>query len=110
MTGDDWASYHLAFLHIFRPIKIERTTASLSYPQMNFQELVEEIKKLQDFDSNVEKIQELFRAYESKPEEWAKYTFVEKGCYTRNLVYGTKDFNLMVLCWDASTTRYGSLT
>jgi hypothetical protein len=110
MTGDDWALNHLPSLHIFRPIKIERTTTLLSYPQMNFQELVEEIKKLQDFNSNVEKIQELFRAYESKPEEWAKYLFVEKGCYTRNLVYGTKDFNLMVLCWDANTTRSVQLT
>jgi cysteine dioxygenase len=71
---------------------------------LDFKELVEEIKKLQDFNSNVETIKALFARYKSDPKEWEKYFFVEKGCYTRNLVYGTKDFNLMILCWDSKAT------
>ncbi|XP_060786791.1 cysteine dioxygenase type 1 isoform X1 [Neoarius graeffei] len=49
---------------------------------------------------NVEEVQSIMEAYESKPQEWKKFAKFDQYRYTRNLVNeGNGKFNLMILCW-----------
>ncbi|KAJ8401624.1 hypothetical protein AAFF_G00379410 [Aldrovandia affinis] len=49
---------------------------------------------------NVEEVQNIMEAYESKPQEWAKFAKFDQFRYTRNLVdVGNGKYNLMILCW-----------
>lgn len=49
---------------------------------------------------NVEEVQEIMEAYESKPQDWRKFAQFDQYRYTRNLVdEGNGKFNLMLLCW-----------
>ncbi|KAM4576711.1 cysteine dioxygenase type 1 [Odontesthes bonariensis] len=64
-------------------------------------ELIEILHKIFESDNiNVEEVQNIMEAYESKPHEWEKFAKFDPFRYTRNLVdLGNGKFNLMILCW-----------
>jgi len=55
-------------------------------------------------DVDTEEVKQLLGAYSSQHNEadWKQYCFPNDIHYTRNLVFGNEQFELMVLCWRAS--------
>ncbi|XP_077093792.1 cysteine dioxygenase type 1 [Siphateles boraxobius] len=64
-------------------------------------DLIKTLHEIFESDSvNVEEVQSIMEAYESKPQEWMKFAKFDQYRYTRNLVdEGNGKFNLMILCW-----------
>ncbi|XP_065126394.1 cysteine dioxygenase type 1 [Paramisgurnus dabryanus] len=64
-------------------------------------DLIKTLHKIFESDSiNVDEVQSIMEAYESKPQEWMKFAKFDQYRYTRNLVdEGNDKFNLMILCW-----------
>uniref|UniRef100_A0AAR2LU72 Cysteine dioxygenase n=1 Tax=Pygocentrus nattereri TaxID=42514 RepID=A0AAR2LU72_PYGNA len=64
-------------------------------------DLIKVLHKIFESDTiNIEEVQNIVEAYESKPQEWMKFAKFDQYRYTRNLVdEGNGKFNLMILCW-----------
>ncbi|XP_029296492.1 cysteine dioxygenase type 1 [Cottoperca gobio] len=64
-------------------------------------DLIKILHKIFESDNiNVDEVQDIMEAYQSNPQDWAKFAKPDKYRYTRNLVDdGNGKFNLMILCW-----------
>ncbi|KAG8179839.1 hypothetical protein JTE90_020822 [Oedothorax gibbosus] len=83
-----------------RDVEIEKRM--LAVPKVDtLEDLVRELRSAFDTDRvNVERVQDLMRAYKSNPREWIKYAKFDRHRYTRNLVdEGNGKYNLMLLAW-----------
>lgn len=57
---------------------------------------------------DVQRIQSIMEAYDSNEKDWESFAMFDECKYTRNLIDdGNGKFNLMLLCWGESQSRYG---
>ena len=67
-------------------------------------DLIDQLSIFSKKNFPVPEVSKYFKSYNFKKEDCDKYTFFEDNCYTRNLVYRNKDFEILVLCWAKGQT------
>lgn len=83
-------------------VKEKRKKHSLyrNRPRIKIEDFVRLLKELPEESFQTQTMAEFLRKNMVDLNSLLPFMFFEKGCYTRNLIYSTDQFELLLICWD----------